>query len=286
MTWQDFGSYRFHLMLSQAFLLQAAHPVIDAGVGEHSTYRTDPWGRAKRSTAMLWPVVYARPDIAIRKGRELRELHKAIRGVDKEGKKYSALDPEAYAWVHVTGFDSVVRMHEIFGEPLTPEQRAKAFEEWRQIGSMLGIKEKDIPQTEAEYWAYFNGMIDQKLFIGDVVKDLVSDRYYYEQPKPPVDGLSDATWKLALRIIGPWMRMNTIGTLPKRFRDRFDIPWTANDERLFQAHVLFFRILFRLLPFEKKYIPMAVRAFRDAKKHPDAYVYDPSMGGVPAPALS
>ena len=59
LTWQDFGSWRFHLMLPQAFVLQVAHPIIDAGVGEHSVYKTDPWGRAKRSTELLWPIVYA-----------------------------------------------------------------------------------------------------------------------------------------------------------------------------------------------------------------------------------
>ena len=77
-TWQDFGSWRFHLMLPQAFVLQVAHPIIDAGVGEHSVYKTDPWGRAKRSTELLWPIVYARPQKAIEMGIKLRERRKEL----------------------------------------------------------------------------------------------------------------------------------------------------------------------------------------------------------------
>ncbi len=289
-TWRDFGSYRFHMMLSQAFVLQSAHPIIDAGVGAHSTYRTDPWGRARRSTRMLWPVVYARPEVAIRKGRELRELHKAIRGVDKAGNKYHALDPEAYAWVHITGFDASVRMHELFGRPLTPEKRAKMFKEWQDIGTMLGIKEKDIPATEEEYWKHFDSMIEDRLIFGDVVQDLLSDRYFFEQPKPPIEKLPDFAWKLSMKIIGRLLKLNTLGTLPPRFRERFDIPWSARQERLFRLHCALFKVLWGLLPEDMKYIPMARRAFKDARENPEAYAFDaasaaaPAAGPTPAPA--
>ncbi|MCH8542002.1 MAG: DUF2236 domain-containing protein [Alcanivorax sp.] len=272
-TWRDFGSWRFHLMLPQAFLMQVAHPVIDAGVGEHSVYRTDPWGRAKRSTQMLWPVVYARRDDAIQKGKVLRELHRSIKGVDKNGKRYFALDPEAYGWVHVTGYDASIRMHELFGTPPTPEQRQEMFREWRQFGLLLGVRDQDLPATEAEYWEYFERIITGRLEMGEVAKDLLSDSYYFDQPRPPVKGLPEFVWRLSLQVTGRLLRFNTLGTLPPVFREHFNIPWTDKDERRFRRWCRIYRVIHRMMPQRMRYITLARRAMRDAEKHPEAYTW-------------
>ena len=42
LMWKDFGSYLFHLMLPQAFILQSAHPVINAAVTVDKKYLNDP----------------------------------------------------------------------------------------------------------------------------------------------------------------------------------------------------------------------------------------------------
>lgn len=285
LTWRDFGSYRFHLMLPQAFTLQVAHPVIDAGVSDHSVYRSDPWGRAKRSTAILWPVVYARPDVAIQKGIELREMHRAIKGVDRDGNKYHALDPEAYAWVHGTGFDATLRMLELFDRPPTAAERATIFREWRQLGLMLGIRESDLPGTEAEYWEYFENMINRRLEMGPVTRDLMSADFYLQLPKPPnARLLPDFAWKAFLRVITPVARFHLSGTLPDSFRRRFDIPWSRRDERLFRLYCAAVRTAFRLTPRPLHYIPLARRAIGDARKHPEAFRRPDRQ--TPAPAAA
>ncbi|MDX1804170.1 MAG: oxygenase MpaB family protein [Alcanivorax sp.] len=270
-TWQDFGSWRFHLMLPQAFVMQVCHPVIDAGVGEHSVYRTDPWGRARRSTELLWPIVYARPEEAARKSRELRELHRQIKGIDKHGNKYFALDPQAYAWVHGTGFDATVRMHELFGKTPDRHQRDIMFREWRQFGLMLGIRDQDLPRTEQEYWQYFDNMIHERLEMGDVGRDLLREDHYLEIPKPPGSRMPDWLWRLVLQGAGRLMRMNLKGTLPAAFREKFGIRWTARDERRFRLWCRSYRVLHALTPRSWRYIPLARRAMNDARRHPEAY---------------
>ncbi len=42
------GDIRVLLYLPAALVLQVAHPAVGAGVDEHSVFRTDPWGRARR----------------------------------------------------------------------------------------------------------------------------------------------------------------------------------------------------------------------------------------------
>lgn len=273
-TWRDFGGLMFHLMLPQAFVMQVAHPVIDAGVGEHSVYKTDPWGRAQRSTEMLWPVVYARPQDAIGYGVRLREFHRAIKGVDKHGRRYHALDPEAYGWVHATGFDATVRMHDLFGEPLSPQARQESFDEWRRLGLILGLREADLPETEAEYWQRFNAIIDERAIMGDVASGLLDTAQIREIPKPPGSRIPDSLWRLLLRAIAPAARRMVVGTLPQRFRDRFALKWSRWDAAWFGIYVHSLRLILRLLPEKVRYVPLAWRAIEDARQHPEAFAWE------------
>lgn len=275
-TWKIFGEYRYSLVLPQAFVLQVAHPIIDAGVGEHSTYRTDPWGRARRSLELLWPVVYARPQDAIRKGIELRELHRSIRGKLADGRQYNALNPEAYGWVHGTGFYSSVTLLEQFGNGCDIARRARLFSEWRQMAGMLGIREQDLPRTEAEYWDYFNDMIDNRLQWGPVVADLMGDDFFYSHPKPPADVfrfLPAPLWRLGIRPVAWSFELITRATLPARFRERFDIPFSARDQQHFDRLRKAIRLGWQLTPRDRRYLPLARDAWRDARTHPEAYHY-------------
>ncbi len=275
LMWQDFGSQLFQLVLPQGFILQSAHPVIDAAVGKDKKYKHDPWGRARNSIALLWPIVYARPEKAIAMGKQLRELHRQIKGVDKNGQKYHALDPEAYCWVHMTGFDAGLRMHEMFGKPLTPEQRKQAFEEWKQLGGMLGIIDKHIPQTEEEYWKEFNRIIDERLIWGEVLDDLMDPWHYAHWPKPPgAKRLPTFAWKLIVIMASPVLYRITVATLPERFRTRFKVRYSALDKLLFRGFAGLVRLLYPRIPESARYIPLARRAIVDARRHPEAYRYE------------
>lgn len=270
--WQDFGSHLFQLMLLQAFVMQSAHPVIDAAVGKEKKYKYDPWGRARDSIALLWPVVYSRPQRAIDMGIRLHELHRHIKGVDKHGKRYHALDPEAYSWVHMTGFDAAVRLHEYFGRPLTQSQRQQAFREWQQMGSLLGIHPRYIPDTEAAYWTHFNQIIDERLQWGEVLDDLMDPLHYATWPVPPhLPWLPRWLWK-TLATPASWLiHQLTIATLPARFRQRFGIRFRAPQRWTFNAFAWLVRSLYPWLPERLQFIPLARRARDDARRYPEAY---------------
>lgn len=271
-TWHDFGSYLFHLMLPQAFVLQSAHPIIDAAVSKEKKYKFDPWGRAKGSVALLWPVVYSRPEKAIEMGQRLRELHRQIKGIDAQGKPYHALDPEAYSWVHITGFDSTVRMYEYFGKQVSAEQRQQMFDEWKQMGSMLGILEQHIPQTEEAYWQHFNHIIENRLVWGEVVSDLMKKDFYAQYPKPSeLKKLPDFVWTLFIHPVGWFGHKITVATLPEIFRRKFNIQYSGRDRLLFAVFSWLVRTFYPLTPQNWRYIPLAQRAINDARKNPEAY---------------
>lgn len=271
-TWRDFGSYLFHLMLPQAFVLQSAHPIIDAAVTKDKKYKYDPWGRAKGSVKMLWPVVYSRPDKAIEMGIRLRELHREIKGVDKDGNKYHALDPEAYSWVHITGFDATLRMFEYFGGPVSREERARMFDEWKQMGTLLGIPDKYIPQTEDEYWKYFDYIIEERLIWGEALDDLMDPKFYGNYPRPEeLSKLPMPIFKLGMGIMGWLMHKITVATLPQNFRRRFNVEYSKSDQRFFKVFAWAVRTFYPLMPERMQYIPLAWRAIKDSRKNPEAY---------------
>ncbi|MDQ2688756.1 MAG: oxygenase MpaB family protein, partial [Chloroflexota bacterium] len=84
---------------SCALLLQAAHPVVAAGVVEHSTYATDPFGRLLRTLTSSFDVVFGSRRRAEATIRRVNAIHGAVRGELPGGGAYMALDPEALLWV-------------------------------------------------------------------------------------------------------------------------------------------------------------------------------------------
>src|SRR5260370_13407659 len=96
------GDARLLVCAGYALLLQVSHPTVGAGVSEHSQFRRDPWGRLLRTLDYTYTMIYGGPRAAGEMGRRIRAFHRQITGVLPDGRRYSALEPGAYAWVHAT----------------------------------------------------------------------------------------------------------------------------------------------------------------------------------------
>lgn len=81
---------------SCALLMQAAHPVVAAGVAEHSTYATDPLGRLLRTLTSSFDVVFGSRPTAEAAIRRVNAIHADVHGaLPGDGARYDAMDPEA-----------------------------------------------------------------------------------------------------------------------------------------------------------------------------------------------
>src|SRR5262249_47390504 len=92
-----------------AVLLQVAHPLVAAGVTEHSDYRGDLWRRILGTLNALYLIVYGTKDEADRAGEAVRAVHARVQGRTSmqlgpfpAGTPYSASDPDLMLWVHGT----------------------------------------------------------------------------------------------------------------------------------------------------------------------------------------
>src|SRR5579884_4125047 len=120
----------------RAVLLQMAHPLVAAGVAQHSNFKTDPLGRLNRTLDTMLTIVFGSKEEADKSLERLAHVHQFVHGeldqdlgVFPKGTKYSAGDPDLKMWVHATLMDTGLKIHEKFIEPLTQEEKEQFYEE-------------------------------------------------------------------------------------------------------------------------------------------------------------
>ncbi|MEV1019614.1 oxygenase MpaB family protein [Streptomyces sp. NPDC050264] len=257
LLWDTAGDIRSLLALPAAFVLQVAHPAVGAGVDDHSVFRTDPWGRGQRSltSVLLW--VYG-GEAAAEEGRRLRRLHRTIQGTDPHGSRYHALTPAYYAWVHATGYPVARYARRYFARPFTPAEDERFYAEWLMVGRILGIHDRDMPQTTEEFWPYYEKVLAREIGSNAVVAELTAaDRAV---PPPPGPRVLRLVWPLLRPALTRVLRFLSIGLLPPEAREAIGLEWTPWQERRLRRVAVLVRWAVPRLPERLRYLPLARRA--------------------------
>jgi uncharacterized protein (DUF2236 family) len=230
-AWRNASDARLLVAAGYALLLQVAHPTVGAGVSEHSQFRRDPWGRLLRTLDYTYTMVYGGPQAAGEMGLRIRSFHKQIRGMGPDGRRYHALEPEAYAWVHATLAEAIVVAHEHFARPFTENQREQFWAEWRALGRMLGVRDRELPPDWRGFRDYFEEMVDGRLQHTSAVDEVLAA--LARPARPSVVGINAPAWAIAALPLGHVLALTTVGLLPAALRERFEVRWTrASDLEL------------------------------------------------------
>lgn len=259
------------LLAGTTLLLQVAHPVVGAGVGDHSVFKTDPWGRLKRTTEFSLRLLYKSPEEALLAGRELRERHRDIKGADGQGRRYFALDPEAYAWVHMSTFYIMLKSQECFGTPISPADQKQLYEEWLVQGRVLGIRDQDMPADIPAFNRYFDRMVLDRLEDNPVVRDILEETTRRVVKPDFLGWLPTPLWDAVYRPAGNWVRIVTLCTTPPALLSKLGVFPTAREQRLFRRLQRGIRLASRVLPDRLRYLPAAlpsVRHLKELRRHP------------------
>ena len=215
----------------RAILLQLAHPLIAAGVAEHSTFRARPLAAAARLSETVRAML--RLTFGTDAEREatiarIRGIHRRVHGslgeqvgLFPKGTRLSAEDPELVLWVHVTVIESTIVAHQALVGPVSPVDRDRYCAGAAWVAAALGASEGDVPCT----WAELVGSIDRMLASG--VLAVGSEARM----------VAGAVLGGALpRVAGPaaWVvQQLTTGWLPDSVRRQYALAWTtANARRL------------------------------------------------------
>jgi uncharacterized protein (DUF2236 family) len=245
-VWRYAGDARLLAGAGYALILQVSHPTVGAGVGQHSNYAQDPWGRLLRTLDYTYVMVYGGDRLAAATGRRVRDLHKRIRGERADGTRYHALEPEAYAWVHATLAQAIVAGHRAFGRPMRRETRERFYAQWRDVGRLVGVRERDLPDTWDGFRDYFDGMVAERLEDNEVVQGVLVT--LTRPAAPPVPGLGEGVWRVASLPLARLGALATVGLLPPALRRRCGLRWSRAQRAEFAALCRTSRAATRVMP--------------------------------------
>jgi len=213
----------------RAILLQLAHPLVAAGVAEHSTFRAGPITAARRlhhTIRAMLSLVFGDQAAQARTIATILAIHKRVNGQLKSavgpfaaGTRYSAEDPALLLWVHITLIESVVFAHELYLRPLSEEERDEYVAQAAGVAIALGAREAEVPRT----WEALTLTMRTALQSGHIVVG------------PDARALEPAITRLPWRILtfpfSNGMRLLTYGDMPAGVREQYGQRWTRRDDR-------------------------------------------------------
>jgi uncharacterized protein (DUF2236 family) len=230
----------------RAILLQLAHPLIAAGVYEHSAFRAG----ARVAASRLHATVHAMLALTFGTGAErdaalqaIRTIHQRVHGhlpaavgPFPAGARYSAEDPALVEWVHVTLLESVPLVYDLFVAPLSEAERDAYCDEAAWVAIALGARPAEVPRS----WAEARARLEHGYGSGVIVVG------------PQAHELSRSIIAPGLgRLMPPagWLnRLVTIGLLPPHIREQYGLRWSAREQRTLDRVVPALRAVRRVLP--------------------------------------
>jgi uncharacterized protein (DUF2236 family) len=262
LLWDQVGLYTSALAGNCAFILQTMHPTIGTVVDQRSSFRVDPVGRAIRSFTSVQTWIYG-GQTAIEEGERLRRMHATISAEDEEGRTHHALSAGPWAWVHLTGFYAAVAAARYFAvkEP-EPGEEQQVFEEFMRLGRILQVPERMLPATIADYWTYFDDMVENTLVDHKVAHDVLNMMARVPPGTPAALRPVLAPFSAVSGHVG---RFITIGTLPAAARVRLGLSWDDTDERRLRRLGRAIARSTAGLPERVRYMPIAYRARQAAR---------------------
>ncbi len=262
--WQFASDVRLNLVMLYPLLLQVAHPTVAAGVRDFSDFERRPYERLLATVDYVSLLVYG-GEQAIAAGRRLRALHKQFRGVRDDGRRYYALEPRAYAWVHATLLRSYVDGHAHFGRPMRPEQIERFYREYRGLGRLIGVRPRDLPASWSGFCDYFERVSQTELGANDSVRRVVRAVNLIGPAVMPLPGPAWSAMQIPTRR-AIWL--GGVGLIEPGLRRRLEISWNVADELAFRALGRLARVLTPVLPSELRIAgPGQLRARRSAIAH-------------------
>ena len=231
----------------RAILLQVAHPLIAAGVAEHSSFRGGSGAalsRLHQTVGAMLTITFGAPADRERALDGIRAIHRRVngvlavrRGIFDAGTRYSAEDPALLLWVHATLVESIVLAYEQLVAPLTPGARDRYCADSADVAVELGAPADEVARSWAALRAYMDGMYASgRIVVADQARTLAGAL------------LSPFPAAIGRRIITPVLSLVAAGQLPAGVRAQYEFRWNEARARRFAVMMALLRLLRRGMP--------------------------------------
>ena len=241
----------------RAILLQLAHPLIAAGVHEHSSFRATPLAAASRlheTVRAMLALTFGSSADRTQVLETIRTIHQRVHGRLPErvgpfpaGTPYSAEDPDLVLWVHLTLLESVPLVYSLFVKPLSPLERDDYCAEAAWVAEELGARPAEVPRTTADVQAAIGRMYASgAIAVGSQARELAA---------------AVLAPRIA-RLVPPLAALNrrvTLGLLPEDVRNQYGLRWDERQQARFEA------VVPRLRAFRHR-VPDAIALWPEARR--------------------
>jgi uncharacterized protein (DUF2236 family) len=212
---------------ARALLLEVAHPLVAAGVSEHSDFRRDPFGRLQRTLAAMTALAFAPRDAALAAVRGVARSHETIHGqLDRSigpfaaGADYHGRDPDLVLWVWATLVDTALAVYRDFVGSLDAPALAEYHRDQRCMALLLGAPPARTPGDPDSFRRWFDGVVESDtLTVGETAREIAASVL----ATPGADR-------------GP-VPLVTAALLPARLREAFGLAWDASREAAYRRLV-------------------------------------------------
>jgi uncharacterized protein (DUF2236 family) len=162
-SWQVWTSPTALIGFQRAVVLEHFNPYLAAAVADSAGIYRDPSGRLDRTLAYFLTVAVADGRTAVEASEVLMRVHAKANGVEPiTGSRYSANNPAAQLWIHVTGWHSVLKCYERYGPgPLSAAEESRFWAEARIAAELQTCRPSDVPASRDEVRQYFADVRDR-----------------------------------------------------------------------------------------------------------------------------
>ena len=151
-SWKVWASPTSLIGFQRAVVLEHFDLFLAAAVADSAGIYTDPTGRLDRTLAYFLTVAVADGRTAVSVSDALMRIHARVKGIEPiTGTRYSANNPDAQLWIHVTGWHSVLKCYERYGPgPLSAAEESRYWAESRIAAELQTCKPADVPASRDE----------------------------------------------------------------------------------------------------------------------------------------
>ena len=213
----------------RAVLMQLAHPSVAAGVADHSEFRTDTFGRLRRTLEVTTTIVFGTDEQAAVAAAALKAVHDRVTGPG-----YRANDPDLLLWVHATLVDTALRVHRRFLAPLSPTDEERYYQQSMRLAEAFGVPLSLQPPDLAAFRDYVRTMVGS-LEVTDRAREVAQSVLH---PRLP----------LVAEPFAEVGRQLTFGLLPPPLRRQFGYSWDRRRAAALNVAALTSRRVLPLVP--------------------------------------
>ena len=201
----------------RALLMQAAHPLAVSGLLAHSTGLDDPYDRLARTADVMSTIGWGTREEADEVSARVQAMHARVRGRLKEdagpypaGTPYRADQPDLLLWILFTLVDSGLAVYPKYVRALSEREQAAYWDDYKLVGRLFGLRDRDMPETLADLRAYRREMLEGGTL---VVTDWARTRARQIVFEPPIPWVA---WPLLETV-----NFITVALLPDQIRRQY-----------------------------------------------------------------